>query len=56
MQLQQRVAVAQSNWHCPDLTGGTSERWGYHALPVIAETNNEVQIVCTATEVSATEL
>lgn len=28
MQLQQRVAVAQSNWHCPDLTGGTSERWG----------------------------
>lgn len=45
VKLQLCVAVAQSNWLCPDLTGGTSERWAYHALPVTAKTNNWVLIV-----------
>lgn len=49
VQLQQCVVVAQNNWHCPDLTGGTTERWAYHVLPVTAKTNNEVEMVYEAT-------
>lgn len=45
VKLQLCVVVAQSNWLLPDLTGGPSERWAYHALPVTADTNHWMLIV-----------
>lgn len=45
VKLQLCVVVAQSNWLRPELTGGPSERWAYHALPVTADTNYWMLIV-----------